>query len=382
MISDDDLPGHDHERICDAITRAYNRRQLTKLLRHRMDFRLDDEVAESVGFSDAVFELVEWALREGRVRELVRAAVAGKPQNPGLQRLNRDYGLAVAIEVSSRGTPLTKDLVYLGDEGLQELVRGHTLFADEIWVKQMFARGQQVCRVLIGGGAAGTGFLVGPDLVLTAGHVIASVRDQAAPDLRFHFDYRQRMDGTRADGTVVGPRRGEWLLADSKPTAGEVAKNPDLSIPGPDELDYALIRLEVDLGNRPADPGAVEDAPKRRWVRLPPKRPEFTDPMGLTILQHPDGLALRMAIDTSGISQADGFWLNSPETRVRYATRTGEGSSGAPCFNLSWDLVALHIYGGKQAETGKKFNLGVPIAAVRASLQARLPDDVFAELNQ
>ena len=41
---------------------------------------------------------------------------------------------------------------------------------------------------------------------------------------------------------------------------------------------------------------------------------------------------------------------NANNTRVRYRTNTEEGSSGAPCFDKDWELVALHHSGDPNYE--------------------------------
>ncbi len=47
-----------------------------------------------------------------------------------------------------------------------------------------------------------------------------------------------------------------------------------------------------------------------------------------------------MALDTEAV-----IGLNDNKTRVRYTTDTEPGSSGSPCFNQNWELVALHHSG-------------------------------------
>ncbi len=57
--------------------------------------------------------------------------------------------------------------------------------------------------------------------------------------------------------------------------------------------------------------------------------------------------------------------MNANQTRVRYRTNTETGSSGSPCFNSDWDLVALHHSGIV------KYNEGIPINCIVALLKQR-----------
>ena len=65
--------------------------------------------------------------------------------------------------------------------------------------------------------------------------------------------------------------------------------------------------------------------------------------------------------------------VNANGTRVTYQTGTEEGSSGSPCFNQFWDLVALHHAGDPSHADfyDPAFNEGIPIDRIVARLEAR-----------
>jgi hypothetical protein len=95
-------------------------------------------------------------------------------------------------------------------------------------------------------------------------------------------------------------------------------------------------------------------------VKVPAGAPALGVGMPLAILHHPLGAPIKLAFDTQAV-------LSVNPTRVRYTTNTDQGSSGSPCFDQDWGLVALHHFGDplhQQAE----FNQGVPITAIRARL--------------
>jgi V8-like Glu-specific endopeptidase len=58
-------------------------------------------------------------------------------------------------------------------------------------------------------------------------------------------------------------------------------------------------------------------------------------------------------------------------TRVRYRTNTEEGSSGSPCFNQDWELVALHHSGDPNFERPATYNEGIPFEAILKRLAAK-----------
>jgi V8-like Glu-specific endopeptidase len=59
--------------------------------------------------------------------------------------------------------------------------------------------------------------------------------------------------------------------------------------------------------------------------------------------------------------------VNANRTRVRYATNTEDGSSGSPCFNATWGLIALHHFGEPNVKPAT-YNQGVPIDVIRDRL--------------
>ena len=62
----------------------------------------------------------------------------------------------------------------------------------------MFRQEMRVCIVEVGGSPRGTGFLVGPNAVLTNYHVVAEAIEQklAGDRLTFLFDYRVLANGS------------------------------------------------------------------------------------------------------------------------------------------------------------------------------------------
>lgn len=171
-----------------------------------------------------------------------------------------------------------------------------------------------VCLVRVNDVESGTGFLVGTDLVLTNHHVLSSnFRDDVAQiqknarNTTLHFGYLSPAKGQ--------PPQEEKLSLDPS--------NPIVAMSG--DLDFALLRVEprikqlahlykVSFAGRPA-----------------------VERKALNMLQHPGGQVMQLALSGNAVT-----WVSDDGTRLQYLTPAAKGSSGSPCFNEDWEVVALH----------------------------------------
>jgi hypothetical protein len=150
--------------------------------------------------------------------------------------------------------------------------------------------------------AVGTGFLIGPDLVLTNRHVVDAAQTS---NIQLRFRYT-----SMAGGIVVGLRSKESI-----PRFSDV-----------DELDFAALRVERPLSSR----DGIESI-ELTDVKIP------VSGDALSILQHPGGGPVKLALTTNGVIRT------FPErSAIRYVTAAMGGSSGSPCFNEDWKVVAIH----------------------------------------
>lgn len=205
---------------------------------------------------------------------------------------------------------------------------------------------------------AGTGFLVGPDLVLTNHHVARRAIESPAAQaqLRFRFDLRSATAAADGTGRSCGATLdgGDAVLRCSPPGGVEVraAGEPSLA-----ELDYALIRLaETPAGD---DMGAGET---RGFSAITPGMPAPAANGSIIALQHPMRGELQFAI---GSIQGP----NEPGSRVRHTAATLEGSSGSPILDAALAPVMLH--NGTRPESvaeGQPYNTGVPLKLIAADL--------------
>ena len=175
-----------------------------------------------------------------------------------------------------------------------------------------------VCRIKLpmdGGEAYGTGSLVGPRLLITNNHVIASPREAAQAEAEFGYDHD-------LDGVLHQPIRF----------------NLD-----PDELFFTS--TEIDITLVAVAPISENGTPLERygWLPLIPKSGKVVDGEWVTMIQHPGGNPKQIAIHASQIVKLDSAKVKvNLDHFIHYSTDTEPGSSGAPLFNDQWQVVAIH----------------------------------------
>jgi hypothetical protein len=277
------------------------------------------------------------------------------------------------VEQKPAGTaPLT-------GSALQAKIRSiDSTFNIAVWRARLGDIEGQVCRIECPATVPlATGFLIGPNAVMTNYHVIENVKTPG--DVRLRFDYKVATDGVSVGNGVDYKLANNWLYDQSPYSPEDLKLNG--SNPAPDQLDYAILRVEGEPGNDPiggakaaADP-ATQPIP-RKWIS-PRWDYDFLGQHALYIVEHPDGNPLKVAIDSEAV-----FSVNQNRTRVRYRTETEAGSSGSPCFSANWDWVALHHSGDPKFLTGAKpeYNQGIPLAAIRNLLEQRGKMGVFGQM--
>jgi hypothetical protein len=328
--------GAELKRAVDAFIDAFPRpSKLEQLLEYRLEKNLD-AIAPPGTIGDRIFELFRVANSEGWEIDLVDAARASNPRHRGLLAVAQGLGLAPSLPAQLEAWVDSRNQIHDGARWYQRL-------------GEAFAR---VCRIELDDRPRGTGFLVGPDLVLTNQHVVAPAHARIVA----RFDYRSTAGRGVSEGLAL---RVINVIDQSPPSLHD--GEPDAEVePTGDELDYALLRLERALGNEPIGARAEPAAPSRGWFA--PSHTPLAAGSALFIVQHPQGSPISLAFDTRGI-----LGTNRSGTRVRYRTNTEPGSSGSPCFDQDWNLIALHHL-GDAAWLAARFNQGIPIAMIAARL--------------
>ena len=238
------LTGARFELFVKALMKAYpSKSSLTKMLEFRLEKQLE-ELAFGDNLEDLIFNLVKVANAAGWTPKLISAAIAAQPGNPQLLAFFQDrppLGLGLAAAPAGLGGDH-----WCGAAGSSTM---------PTWMRRMENVVSQVCRIevpeALTGGSVGTGFLVGPDLVLTNYHVVAALlRGAAQPGaVRVVFDYFMA-----GQGFGVG-LAANYLLADSpmSPVDNELQKS---RLPTDSELDFALLRLSTPVASQPRNGGS------------------------------------------------------------------------------------------------------------------------------
>ena len=194
---------------------------------------------------------------------------------------------------------------------------------------------------------AGSGFLISPRLFITNCHVIGDVN--AARAAQIIFD--------RETTPFGAPNATSTYLLDPDTFAVfSTEKELDYAVVAVGRLNSGNVALEQ-LGYCP-----LSDAPDRHVIGMP-----------VNVIQHPRGLPKMIAIRNNLLT-------HRTDRTLLYETDTDEGSSGAPVFNDSWDVVALHHWGQpfleKVDDEGRAIpvtvNEGVRISQIYRSLMKQL----------
>lgn len=176
-----------------------------------------------------------------------------------------------------------------------------------------------VCRIKVpsdGGAWYGTGFLVGPRLLMTNHHVLGNKNEASQAEAEFGYEHD-------LDGVLSEPVRFNLK---------------------PHEIFYTNAELDVTLIS--VTPLSEEGVPLHRYGRLPliPVSGKAIGGEWVSIIQHPGGEPKQIAIRASQVITLDPTDIPGVDLDhfIHYSTDTEPGSSGAPVFNDQWQVLALH----------------------------------------
>ena len=364
------LTGQQYEQFSKALRDAYDASRLKRMLKFRLDKNLDD-ISIASSLEEVVFALIGASEAEGWTVDLLRAARESNPGNPALFTFAQEFGL-----VANDSPPQPE---------LERIIKTTNSFLDVMkWRALLGQIETQVCRVEVttnGGMIFGTGFLLAPDIVITNYHVVDAViaceqgratamgRMATRAEVVLRFDYKRTADGSTVNpGTEYGLAENGWLIDSSPLSPVDKQHDPKTCLPRADELDYALLRLAVAAGNEPIGEKSEPEAPRRGWINVSNGPHTLMPGSPLFIVQHLQGSPLQLALDTNAVRS-----VNANGTRVTYRTNTLPGSSGSPCFDQNWELVALHHSGDPNFGVAHTpdYNEGILFTAIMALLRQR-----------
>lgn len=314
------------------------------------------QISQPQAMPFVVYDVIQFTEAVNKTWELVEAARRNRPDNADL------FALAGQAGTASISPALEKTL---GTDNIVFDVAAFRRRAAEIE--------NRVCRVDIKGKPAGTGFLIGPRAVITNYHVIKKVIDQAqgyAPEqITLLFDHKVLDDGTTIYPGTQHTLAQEWLIDASPFSQVDLQPEPKPSAPRVDELDYAVLRLDSAPANDSLGKVALPGYGTVRGHLTLPDADEVQDFTGnkvLFIMQHPKGGTLKLSANTfRSFNQATA----AASTRLTYFNDTEHGSSGSPCLDGNWNLVALHHSG--DPEFRPSYNEGIPMHKIVGLLGQR-----------
>ena len=344
------LSGPELGELSAATQEAFEPDELRAWLLTRLNRHWDKYVRLNATYPSAVLQIITAANRQGWTVPFIEAARAENPGNAAL------YEFGERLDLVSVKSSVLK-------QAHERVVRKKNQFFDvSIWRTKIGNIEPTVCRIEIDKDEYtviyGTGFLLGPSVLMTNYHVMEPVIAGEIPHTAVvcRFDYKRNSGNAINQGKTYG-LAGNWLI-DSSPSS-------PLDQPAPeDRLDYVLLRLDGTPGKDPILPVPGAAGVARGWL-VPLATYAFPADSSLFILQHPQGDPLKLALDTDSIIEV------RDQTRVRHRTNTEEGSSGSPCFNQDWELVALHHSGDPNFARSADYNEAIPFEAILKLLAKR-----------
>jgi V8-like Glu-specific endopeptidase len=220
---------------------------------------------------------------------------------------------------------------------------------------------RRVCRVEPRNATPCTGFLVAPDMVLTAAHGLVGGTQPIPPgDITCRFDLYVFSGDRQADQVPVGARTDlgdNWIVASSRPSRGS-------DLPTGEELDYILFRIQSPLGSLSLPRNRRR---RRGWMDLSAANVGPIAQSEIAVLQHPNGRLLRF-------SRGKVSRLAPENGRFFYDNDTDVGSSGGPALNQNKQVVGVHTFARSTGPMTEKE--GVNFQAIFADLERqniRLP---------
>ena len=294
------------------------------LAKNRLMQNLSDEFVDT----EQRDELLEDLLRQtpyDKARDMATIIVHNRlsPNPVFLDQLANSYRIPLTADFSEQKIELGPEIKWRGpdDLELQNFFKSQPDIMDVSFLKRAIARTTSVCKVEISSlNESGTGFLIADTLVLTNYHVLGQTDEEVknnAAQVVLRFGYTEENDNQLTYNC--------FHLN---------AKQPILShSPANQGLDYVLLQVASNITKIPE----IQPTP---YTLKPPSKG-----MGVHILQHPQGDTMKLAINNNGIT-----YVNKSQGLMQYVTYAFGGSSGSPCFNDNWEVVALH-----HAERAKSF---------------------------
>ncbi len=260
--------------------------------------------------SERYYARKEEKQRKASERYYIRQKTA-EVERPG-ERFRREI-ISPLIEAQ----PIERRLIFLepNDNLALERIVGKSDLVDISYLELGLLAARPVCRIQVVNifgrpEGYGTGFLVGPNLLLTNNHVLDT--EELARKSFAEFEFEQDINGRKKRSKSFDLRPDEVFVTDPDMDFTFVSVAP-IATEGTELTDYGLLRL-------------VEDTGKVRTGEY------------VSIIQHPEGGLKHCCLRENEVVDIFDDWLH-------YLTDTQCGASGSPVFNDQWLVVGLHHSG-------------------------------------
>lgn len=214
---------------------------------------------------------------------------------------------------------MTESSGAISPRDLERILGGSDLL-DINYLRKGLLAARPVCRVelpVTSGGGYGTGFLVGPNLLLTNHHVLTS--PQQAARARAQFDFELDLHGLRQPGTRFRFSPAALFLTN-------------------EGLDATLVAVEAQSEDTRVPLSTYG------FLRFNPQTGKIEPGESVTIIGHPNGEYKQVAVRENRLLKV-GDSARGRDDLLWYTTDTLAGNSGSPVFNDQWQVVALHHAG-------------------------------------
>jgi V8-like Glu-specific endopeptidase len=265
---------------------------------------------------------------------LLKDSLEVQPGNGGDNRVLEEIDSYVLLPPAASKAEANKRLKQLSPQArgqLEAIIGGNDLLP--IWFLNRGAELRRtVARIKVvtskGAEGYGTGFLVGPGILLTNRHVLDYSDIQGDSLLSIVANAVAEFD-VEIVPEVIAP--GKTRLVSSTPAVFRLAPQTLLLTDAWNALDYVLIALE----SKSVD--GQHDISEYGYNRLSADMGKTVTGEPVFIIQHPNGESKKISLLNNRMMIRD-----EKSSYLYYEADTEPGSSGSPVFNRQWEVVALH----------------------------------------
>jgi len=265
---------------------------------------------------------------------LLKDSLEVQPGNGGDNRVLEEIDSYVLLPPAASKAEANKRLQQLSPQArgqLEAIIGGNDLLP--IWFLNRGAELRRtVARIKVvtskGAEGYGTGFLVGPGILLTNRHVLDYSDIQGDSLLSIVANAVAEFD-VEIVPQVIAP--GKTRLVSSTPAVFRLAPQTLLLTDAWNALDYVLIALE----SKSID--GQHDISEYGYNRLSADMGKTVTGEPVFIIQHPNGESKKISLLNNRMMIRD-----EKSSYLYYEADTEPGSSGSPVFNRQWEVVALH----------------------------------------